>query len=92
MASSNAKEGNRRRGSTKGFQAANREGNMCRVNTLVLALSLCLICKTVRADTIACDAPDLGLANTSAKEQVDAMLKQATACVREKSPGGQWRY
>jgi tetratricopeptide (TPR) repeat protein len=68
-------------------QAANSKGNMRQAYTLVLVVSLCLICKTVRADTIACESPDLGLDTTGAKEQVDAMLKQATACVREKKPG-----
>jgi Tfp pilus assembly protein PilF len=68
-------------------QAANSEGSMRQAYTLVLVVLLCLICKTVRADTIACESPDLGLDTTGAKEQVDAMLKQATACVREKKPG-----
>ena len=66
--------------------AANRTNRLAIALPVPFVLALCLICQTVRADTIACDAPDLGLANTSAKEQVDAMFKQATACVREKKP------
>src|SRR5690242_6133686 len=54
---------------------------------LVFALTFCLASHAVRADTITCDLPDLGLANAPAQEQVDALLKQATACVRAKKPG-----
>ena len=63
-------------------QAENGEGAMRQACTLVLVVSLCLICETVRADTIACESPDLGLDTTGAKEQVDAM------CAREKAWAG----
>lgn len=54
---------------------------------LVCALRLCLTSQAVRADTVACESPDLELADAVSKERVDAMLKQAAACVRERKPG-----
>jgi hypothetical protein len=60
---------------------------MSRTYSLLFAFAFCLFSQAAHADTIACDSPDLGLANASAKEEVDAMLKQATACVHETKPG-----
>ncbi len=60
---------------------------MSRTYWLVVALALCLASRGTQADTVACDLPDLGLINASAAEEIDAMLKQAAACVREKKPG-----
>jgi tetratricopeptide (TPR) repeat protein len=54
---------------------------------MVYAFIFCLGSQAVGADTIACDSSDLGVVNATAKEQVDAMLQQATACVRDKKPG-----
>jgi tetratricopeptide (TPR) repeat protein len=68
-------------------QAENKQGNMRRAYTLVLVILLHLAPQHLRADTIGCNAPDLGLTITGAKEQVDAMMKQASECVREQKPG-----
>jgi Tfp pilus assembly protein PilF len=63
------------------------ESDMGRTYSLVFAFMFCLASHPVFADTIACDSADLGLVNPTAEEKVDAMVKQATECVREKKPG-----
>ena len=60
---------------------------MGRAYKLVIAFAFCLVSRSAQAYAIDCDSPDLGLANPSATEEVNAMLQQATACVQEKKPG-----
>ncbi len=60
---------------------------MGRTYKLVIAFVFCLVSRSVQVYAIACDSPDLGLANANATEVVNAMLQQAAACVREKKPG-----
>ena len=55
--------------------------------SLLLVIFLHLTAHTVRADTVGCKAPDLGLATADDKEQADALMKQATVCAREQQPG-----
>ena len=60
---------------------------MGRAYKLVIAFAFCLVSRSAQAYAIDCDLPDLGLANPSATEEINAMLQQATACVQEKKPG-----
>jgi tetratricopeptide (TPR) repeat protein len=69
------------------FRSKNREANMRILCSVLLVIFLHLTPHSVRADTIACESPDLGLPNTGAREQINALQKQATECVREKKPG-----
>ena len=52
----------------------------------MLIVSLNLAPQIIKADPVSCDAPDLGLTIGGEKQEIDALLKQATICVRQQQP------